>query len=240
MNILVTGGASGVGRAITMKLAREKSNVVYFTFNSSAEKAEKLTAGFSNTHGIKCDFNQPDELNQLLEKIDSLNLDAIVHNAFSGDTSPEYFHKTDSGKFLSDFVSNIMPVIEITKVALKHFRKKKQGRIVTILTSHLVNVPPMGLSSYVAGKAYLEKLTKVWANENVKFNITSNSVSPSFMETGLNAKVDERVVSQLTTEHPLKKLLTVEEVADAVDFLLNSSGHINGMDLVMNAGVSFR
>jgi NAD(P)-dependent dehydrogenase (short-subunit alcohol dehydrogenase family) len=98
-------------------------------------------------------------------------------------------------------------------------------------------VPPIGTSVYIANKAYLEKLTKVWANENVKFNISSNSVSPSFMQTSLISDVDERVIEQMIENHPLKKILTVEEVAETVLFLISASSQINGVNLIINAAV---
>jgi NAD(P)-dependent dehydrogenase (short-subunit alcohol dehydrogenase family) len=133
-----------------------------------------------------------------------------------------------------------MSTIQITQEAIKHFRKRKSGKIITILSSYLANIPPSGLAVYVANKAYLAKLTQVWASENAKFNIVSNSVSPSFMLTGMTAETDERVVEQLISEHPLKKLLTVQEVAETVAFLVKDSGHINGVDIVMNAGVNLK
>jgi len=83
-------------------------------------------------------------------------------------------------------------------------------------------------------------LTQVWATENIKFNITSNTVSPSFMFTNLTAGTDDRVIEQIVTNHPLKKLLTVEEVADTVLFLTTAPTHINGVDIVLNAGTNFK
>ncbi|HEY9115149.1 MAG TPA: SDR family oxidoreductase, partial [Bacteroidales bacterium] len=59
-----------------------------------------------------------------------------------------------------------------------------------------------------------------------------------FMQTGLTAEVDERIVEQMTLNHPLKKLVTVEEVAETALFLANASVQINGVDILMNAGVN--
>lgn len=159
----------------------------------------------------------------------------MINNAYSGDFLKSHFHKISSNDFLSDFKENIIPVIEITQEVLKFFRKKKNGKIITILTSALVELPPVGSSVYIANKAYLEKLTKVWANENAKFNITSNSVSPSFMQTYFTSKVDERIIEQMISNHNLKKLLTVEEVAETVSFLTTASSQINGVDIVLNS-----
>ena len=98
----------------------------------------------------------------------------------------------------------------------------------------------MGTSVYLAGKAYLEALTKVWATENVKYNITSNTVSPAFMLTGFTSDIDERVVEQIAANHPFNKILTTVEVAESVAFLLNATQQINGVNLVINAGSSIK
>lgn len=240
MNILITGGASGLGKAITELLAENKNNTVYFTYSKSEESAQKIKLNFENTISVKCDFNNPDELQSLQDQIKEMDLDALVNNAYCSKINQMHFHKYPTIDFLTDFKDNIIPTILITQEAIKLFRKKKRGRIITVLSSYLSNVPPIGLSSYVANKAYLEKLTKSWANENSKHNITSNSVSPSFMRTGLTGDVDERIIEQMINNNPTKKLITTKEVAEAVLFLANAGDHINGIDLLMNAGVNIK
>jgi hypothetical protein len=89
-------------------------------------------------------------------------------------------------------------------------------------------------------KAYPGELTKVWVAENARFNITSNTISPSFMQTSLTAGIDERVVEQIKESHPLKKLLTVDEVAKTVAFLVNASSQINAIDILMNGGANIQ
>ena len=241
MNILVTGGASGLGGAITKRLADdENNNNIYFTYNQSKGSAEKIESDFNNTTSIKCDFRNPIEIKAIRDKIKDFDLDVLINNAFSGDFLKTYFHKVDANDFLDDFQFNIMPVIEITQESIISFRKKKFGKIITILSSALVNIPPIGSSVYIANKAYLEELTKVWANENAKFNITSNSISPALMLSNLTKDVDERVIDQIIENHPLKKLLTFEEVAETVLFLVNASSQINGIDIIINAGVNVK
>ena len=116
------------------------------------------------------------------------------------------------------------------------FRKKKFGKIITILTSAIINKPPLGYSEYAAVKAYIGSLSKSWASENADFNITSNCISPSFMQTNLTKDTDERTIEAIIQLTPLKKLLTTEEVAEAVSYFVSCSQHINGTNLLMNSG----
>lgn len=240
MNILITGGASGLGEAITKSLATSKENKVYFTYNKSEKKAASIVGEFQNTIAIKCDFSIEDELKILLSKIAMMNLDVLINNAYCSRINQIHFHKVPIENFQIDFAINIVPTILITQEVIKIFRKKKSGKIITILSSALTNVPPLGYSVYVANKAYLEKLTKVWACENSKFNITSNSISPSFMQTAINNDVDERVIEEIINSNPQKKLLSIDEVAETVSFFVHASSHINGVDLLMNAGINIK
>jgi NAD(P)-dependent dehydrogenase (short-subunit alcohol dehydrogenase family) len=240
MNILITGGASGLGRAITEVLATDKNNTIYFTYSKSEEKAKEIKTSFENTISIKCDFSESSELQSLQDQMKEMDLDVLVNNVYCSKINQMHFHKYPPSDFLSDFANNIIPTIKITQEAIKLFRKNKKGKIITILSSGLVNVPPTGMASYISNKAYLEKLTKIWANENSRFNITSNSISPSFMKAALTGDVDERIVEQMTLNHPNKQLVTTKEVAEAVLFLANAGNHINGVDLLMNAGVNIK
>lgn len=240
MNILITGGASGLGSAITRHLAKDSGNTIYFTYNNSSAAAEQLTQEFKNTTGIKCDFTNAAELNDLVSKIATLKVDVLINNAYCGTPIKTHFHKMAEADFQSEFLNNTMPVIQLTQACITAFRKNKNGKIITILTSYLLNTPPIGASSYVANKAYLASLVKSWAAENSKYNITSNSVSPSFMLTGLATDVDERIIEQMIENHPLKKLLTVEETAETVAFLVGAPAHMNGADIVINAGTNVK
>lgn len=236
MNILITGGASGLGEAITRLLCTNPGNQVYFTYSRSEARANEIVADLKNARPIKCDFTNSEQVDFLKTQFASLDIDILINNAFSGDAVKSHFNKIAPDDFLTDFQNNIIPTVIITQSAINHFRKKRSGKIITVLTSFLYENPPTGTAVYVANKAYLQKLTHVWATENIKYNITSNTVSPSFMQTGLTADVDERIIEQMVEAHPLKKLLTVDEAAKAVEYLTTAPSQINGTNILLNAG----
>jgi 3-oxoacyl-[acyl-carrier protein] reductase len=239
MNILVTGGASGLGETITKTLAADPSHSVYFTYCSSEKNAKEIESQFPNAKGVKLDFTNKEETKEFAGLMASWNIDVLVNNAMSGNIHKEYFHKSDETVFLNGFTNNILPLIKITQQAISVFRKKKFGKIITILSSAIINKPPVGWSEYVAGKAYIASLAKSWATENAVFNITSNCISPAFMKTRLTSDTDERIMEEMTGKHPLKKLLSTQEVADSVVYFLNASQQVNGVNLVINAASDF-
>lgn len=240
MKILITGGASGLGAALTKKISEDQNNTVYFTYNSSAEKALVIAKAHKNTSSLKCDFRNEEDIKQLKLQISQIAPDVLINNAYSGNFIKNYFHKTEKAEILDEFRNNVMPAVEITQACIHEMRRKKTGRIITILTSALAGNPPVGASVYTANKAYMQQMVKAWAIENSKFNIISNSVSPSFMETGMHSEMDERLIEQMRESHPLKKFLSPEDVADTVICLLKSSVHLNGTDILINAAQSTR
>ena len=235
MNILITGGSKGLGSAIVEQLSGKADNHVYFTYYQSLEQANVITKNHHNTTALYCDFNDPESVQELLVLLENLDIDVLINNA-TVSYEKNHFHKLGLNVFLDSFKVNILNTITITQELIKSFRKKKQGKIITILSAATINKPPAGWAEYVASKNYLRSLSKSWATENIRHNITSNCVSPSFMLTDYNSNVDERMIEDIVKTHPLKKLLTVKEVAFTVEFLTTCSAHINGVDIVMNAG----
>ncbi len=235
MNILVTGGSSGLGAEIVKVLSLDNANTLYFTYSKSVEKAEALRASRENIHSLHCDFSDDASVDSFISELQDLPIDILINNAVVG-FEKQYFHKTDFSLFLKSFQQNIIPTIRITQAFITQARKRKFGKIINIISSANINRPPIGWSEYVANKAYLLSLSKSWATENIKFNISSNAISPGFMLTSLTADTDERIVEQMTEAHPLKKLLTTKEVADTVAFYTRCSQQINGTNLVINAG----
>lgn len=236
MNLFVSGGASGLGEAITRRLASNTGNQIWFTYFSSRESAASLSQTFPNVTPIECDLRDPLAVTRMIAEMDGMELEGIVNNALPVRITRNHFHKLEPKVFMDGFNGSIIPTTLLTQKAITLFRKRKKGRIVSILSSAVAGKLPVGYSEYAAAKAYLHSLARAWAVENAAFGITSNCVSPGFMATRLNAATDERVVQDMIARHPLRRLLEPLEVAEAVEFFLTCSPHINGNNLIVNAG----
>ena len=236
MNILITGGSSGLGKSFTQNLAMQYPDAtVYFTYNSSAAAAKEIETAHRNTKALHLNFKEEKSINDIAEQIASLDIDVLINNAVSS-FSNNHFHKTDNALFLTSFTENILPVLKITAAFIKAARQKKSGKIITVLSAYVGGVPVLGLSEYIANKNYLLSMARSWASENVKFNIQSNCVSPEFMDTALNATLDVRLKEEMVKSHPLKKLLTTDDVAEVVQFLVTAPAHINGQNIFLDTG----
>lgn len=238
MNILITGGSSGLGKSITECLATAHPlSTIYFTYNSSLVAATEIENQFNNTKALSLNFKDEKNVQDIIEKITSLNIDVLVNNAVTS-LHKNHFHKTAAEVFSEGFTDNILPVIKLAAAFIKAARVKKTGKIITILSSAIGGSPLIGWAAYTAEKNYLLSLAKSWASENVQFNIQSNCVSPEFMDTAINKDLDYRLKEEMIKTHPLKRLLTTNEVADTVNFLVTASSHINGQNLFLNNGKS--
>ena len=191
MKILITGGSSGLGKSILNKLC--DSNEIHFTYNSSKESAREITENYKNSYSYKCDFTNKRELEIFLSKIENVDFDVLINNYYSGKFLDKHFSKTNSSEFLEVYKNNILPVIDITQVLLKTFKKKRKGIIVSISSQSISN-PPIGTGLYSVVKSVIDQLSKIWNSEYNKYGVTSKIISPSFMRTNLTSNLDERII----------------------------------------------
>ncbi len=240
MNILITGGSSGLGKSIVERLAKQSENKIWFTFCSHNENAASLTEQYPNVFAFHCNFGDEADMQHLFESLSNLQIDVLINNAYAGYALGNHFHKTPIDDFHKAFEMNIIPTIRITQYVLGKFRKQKSGKIITTLTEYLIGKVPTGCALYTSTKAYMAQLAKSWASEYIRYGITSNSVSPSFMQTSLTSDTNELMIEQMLANHPLQHFLTTEEVADVYAFLCDASNQINGVDIPVNAGMNIK
>lgn len=231
MIILITGGASGLGKEIALLLKKNQENEVYITYNKT--KIEKSHINIKDKNCIHLNFKDNNSIDKLINLIPKLNIDVLINNAYDS-MSTMHFRKMNRNILYNSFKRNVLPTLLITQAAINSFREKKFGKIINILSSSIISKPKIGWSEYIANKSYLLSMSKSWATEYSRFNITSNSVSPSFMETNFTKEIDSRIIEKIKNSNPLKQLLKTKEVAQSVEYFVNCSQQINGQNLVIN------
>lgn len=229
MHILITGGASGLGHSMTRTLAlRFPEARISFTYNNSGDAAAALEAAFPNCRGLHCDFSDLLSVAALADLIAAGDIDILINNAIAMFRTG-YAHKLGSDAVLESFRVNVAPVLTLTHAFITVSRKRRSGRIITILSTAM-DAAAAGWSVYGAEKLYLLGMHQAWAKENAAFGITSNCISPGFMPTAFHSDMDERLIEDLQNRHPLKKLLDPEDVAELASYLCTASLQINGQN----------
>ncbi len=235
MNILITGGNSGLGRATVELLAnKHKIYFSYLPIEECINDANEITRQYENTESLPLNFCEEESVNTFCEKIKTLNIDVLVNCAYAGKAQGTYFYKTPAEDFVKAFMYNVIPTIRITQTCIEGMRKRRYGKIINIITSYVMDTPPSGFSVYTATKAYLRQISKSISKEYARFNITSNCLLPEYMNTNFG-KVEDFQLQQMTEAHPLKQLLQPTEVAQIIDHIINSSQQLNGVEIPINA-----
>ncbi len=205
-----------------------------FTYCRHEDEAQALAGRFANVRAVQVDFSDEASVKSFAEMIAAEPVDVLVNNAYAGSPQGVHFHKTDPDDYAKAFETNVMPVIRITQACVAGMRKRKFGKIINIITSYVMDVPPSGFSVYTATKAYIRQMSKSWSKELGRFNITSNCILPDYMQTSFG-QVEEFQLDQMKNAHPLKELLKPEEVAQVAYHLIQSSQQLNGVEIPVNA-----
>lgn len=234
MNIIITGGSSGLGKALVEACAASAEHQVLFTYCRHEDEAQALAGKYANIRAVQVDFTDEASVGLFVQRLADEQVDVLINNAYAGNPQGIHFHKTAPEDFAQAFHWNVMPVIRITQACAQGMRKRKFGKIINIITSYVMDVPPTGFSVYTATKAYIRQLSKSWSKELGRFNVTSNCILPDYMQTDFG-KVEDFQLEQMKEAHPLKTLLQPEEVAGIIVSLLGASQQFNGVEIPINA-----
>lgn len=243
--VLVTGGARGLGQAITRALAREGAGVV-INYHRSAAAAQALAEELGpRAIALQADVTDAAAVQRLFaaaRERTGTPISAVVNNAlaqfsFDGDARPK-LGDIAWERFSQQIEGAVKGALNTMQAALPSMRAQGFGRIVNVGTNLFQN-PVVPYHDYTAAKAALLSLTRTAANDLGPDGITVNMVSGGLLRTtDASRATPEAVFDLIASLTPLRRVTTPAEFADAVLFFLSPWARaVTGQNLVVDSGL---
>lgn len=238
---LVTGGGSGIGRAVAHRLADDGAHVVVLDRDELAAKQTAADVGGEHLVADLSDAAQIDALD-----LASLRVDVLVNNAGLQHVAP--IEDFDPARFALMHRVMVEAPFRLTRAVLPGMYERGWGRLVHLSSVHGHRASAFKVA-YVSAKHALEGLSKVVALEGAGRGVTSNTVAPGYVRTALvegqiadqarTHGIDEDAVLDqvLLARTPVRRLVEPHEVAAAVAHLCGpASASITGTSLALDGG----
>jgi len=240
---LITGAATGIGRATAVALADAKFDVIInYSRNELAarETATSAEGKGARTLVCRCDVSDDPSVRKMLAAVEHEfgRLDALVNNAgTTTEVKPQDLDALTSEEWDRVFAVNVRGVFQVTRAAVPML-KKTGGSVVNTASIVGLRPGPQPLP-YAASKAAVVSLTKLLAL-NLGPEIRVNAVAPGWMEGDwmarmLKDKYDD-LMARRAKNTPLRRCVTAEDVAEVIVNLLTSNRLVNGEVVVVDGG----
>ena len=238
---LITGASRGIGAAIASKLASLGCDVA-INYAGNIQKAEE-TLNSVKAYGVNAQIYQAnvanyEEVEAMTKQIikDFGHLDIIINNA--GITSDNLMMRMDQDSFDSVIDVNLKGTWNVCKSTTRPILKQRSGVIINLSSVVGIN-GNVGQVNYAASKAGVIGLTKSLAKEFASRNIRVNAVAPGYVKSDMTAKLSEEITEKVLENIPLGQLGEVEDIANAVAFLVSDEArYITGQVLVVDGGMA--
>ena len=235
---LVTGGTGGIGTSIIERLASMGHRVAtnYRDEAKARDWQQRMKDRGLDVHMVKADVADPAQCEAMAREIEQAlgPVDILVNNA--GITRDTTFHKMTAQQWNEVIATNLGSVFNVTRPLIDGMRERKWGRIIQI-SSINGQKGQYGQANYAASKAGMHGFTISLAQENARFGITVNTVSPGYIGTDMVMAVPEEVRNKIIQQIPTGRLGEPSEIAYAVSFFIpDDAAWITGANLAVNGG----
>jgi len=237
--VLVTGASRGIGNAIALALGAAGATVIGTA--TSEEGAKNISKTFSENNilgcGMSLNVTDNDQISNVLKTIaeEYGTVDILINNA--GITRDNILLRMKEEEWDEIISTNLSSVYKMSKAVLRGMIKKRYGRIISI-TSVVGAMGNAGQSNYAASKAGIIGFTKSLAREVGVRGITVNAIAPGFIETDMTDSLPDEQKAVFTSQIPMGRLGTVDEIAKAVLFLASdNASYITAQTIHINGGM---
>lgn len=243
--VLITGGAAGIGKSTAQRFIEEGARVVLCDVNAEAgaatvgelgESAEFYKVNVTNRQAVQ------EWVDTVVEKYG--RVDVLVNNA--GIVRDDLLVKVKDGELVKQMSEaefdlvisvNLKGVFNCTQAVAPHMIREGSGVILN--ASSVVGLDGnFGQTNYVATKAGVVGMTKVWARELGRYGVRVNAVAPGFIETEILASMPVKILDGMRARTPLRRLGQPSDIADAYLFLASDeASFITGTVLRVDGGI---
>ena len=241
-NALITGASKGIGRAISIELAKQGVNVA-INYNKSKKEAEEISNELMNTYNVKSiilkgDVSDKNDCSSIVEEsINAFgNLDILVNNA--GIIDDNLLIRMSDNAWDKVLRTNLDSIFYCTKPAIKSMLKNKWGRILNI--GSVVGIRGnIGQANYSSSKAGMMGFTKSLAKEVATRNITVNTITPGYINTETVDVLKQEQKDTIIKWIPQGHFGEVEDIAYLAGFLCSQKAkYITGQIISVDGGMA--